>query len=142
MQLHLHDGVWRQHSHQTCMQAAAASCFWYLGSKTTRCGTLCGLWLAARLPQLLWQHLVEAGPHRTAPAHCCCCCCCHVTFLQVLALAAVRATPVLTQRCRDIISTNLAIADGFFARWREVFDWQPPQASISTPSSSATVNLG
>jgi hypothetical protein len=51
------------------------------------------------------------------------------TRLQVLALAAVRATPVLTQRCRDIISTNLAIADGFFARWREVFDWQSPQAS-------------
>lgn len=46
---------------------------------------------------------------------------------QVLGLAAVRATPVLTQRCRDIISANLDVANGFFARWQAVFDWQPPQ---------------
>lgn len=46
---------------------------------------------------------------------------------QVLGLAALRATPVLTQRCRDIISTNLDIANGFFARWQAIFDWQEPR---------------
>jgi hypothetical protein len=54
-------------------------------------------------------------------------CVCVPACRQVLGLAAVRATPVLTQRCRDIISTNLAIANGFFARWQAVFDWQEPQ---------------
>lgn len=48
---------------------------------------------------------------------------------QVLALAAVRATPLLTGRCRDIIATNLALADAFFGgRWAGVFEWLPPRA--------------
>lgn len=46
---------------------------------------------------------------------------------ELLALAAVRATPLLTDRCRNIISTNLSIAEGFFARWQNIFDWHPPQ---------------
>lgn len=45
-----------------------------------------------------------------------------------MALAAVRATPQLTQRSRDIIADNLAHADAFFARWSDVFEWHRPQA--------------
>jgi aspartate/methionine/tyrosine aminotransferase len=45
----------------------------------------------------------------------------------VLALAAVRATKQLTQRCRDIISANLNAADAFFARWSDIFEWHRPQ---------------
>jgi aspartate/methionine/tyrosine aminotransferase len=52
--------------------------------------------------------------------HLCC-------MLQVLALAAVRATPQLTQRCRDIIAANLAAADAFFTRWSNIFEWHKPQ---------------
>jgi hypothetical protein len=48
-------------------------------------------------------------------------------MLQVLALAAVRATKQLTQRCRDIIAANLAAADAFFARWTDIFEWHKPQ---------------
>jgi hypothetical protein len=48
-------------------------------------------------------------------------------MLQVLALAAVRATQQLTQRCRDIIAANLAAADTFFARWTDIFEWHKPQ---------------
>ena len=55
--------------------------------------------------------------------------CTAVLWLQVLALAAVRATPLLTQRCRDIMGTNLAIAEGFFARWQDVFEWHTPQVT-------------
>ncbi|KAF8060622.1 vioD [Scenedesmus sp. PABB004] len=47
---------------------------------------------------------------------------------EVLALAAVRATPALQARCRRIIAANSEAAEPFFARWRDVFDWAPPQA--------------
>jgi hypothetical protein len=56
--------------------------------------------------------------------------------MQVLGLAAVRATPQLTQRCRDIISANLDVAIGFFARWQAIFDFQPPQVSVCVLASS------
>ncbi|KAF6250599.1 aminotransferase, classes I and II [Scenedesmus sp. NREL 46B-D3] len=46
---------------------------------------------------------------------------------EVLALAAVRATRQLTQRCRDIIAANLVAADAFFARWTDIFEWHQPQ---------------
>jgi aspartate/methionine/tyrosine aminotransferase len=45
----------------------------------------------------------------------------------VLALAAVRATQKLTQRCRDIIAANLNASDAFFARWPDIFEWHRPQ---------------
>lgn len=47
---------------------------------------------------------------------------------QILALAAVRATAQLTQRSKDIISSNLTAANEFFSRWSQVFEWQPPEA--------------
>lgn len=55
---------------------------------------------------------------------------CILCHMQVLGLAAVRATPLLTQRCREIISTNLDIAEGFFARWQNIFDFHTPQVTL------------
>eukprot|EP00775_Hariotina_reticulata_P003038 gene3038-3319_t len=46
---------------------------------------------------------------------------------EILALAAVRATPQLTQRCRDIIAVNTQLANTFFARWEHVFEYHPPE---------------
>lgn len=51
---------------------------------------------------------------------------CSPATSEVLALAAVRATPQLTQRCRDIIAANVEVADGFFARWPATFEWHRP----------------
>lgn len=45
-----------------------------------------------------------------------------------LALAALDAEERLIERNQAIIAENLALADAFFARWPELFDWRPPQA--------------
>lgn len=74
-------------------------------------------WLACQDAQLL-QQVLALKDYTTI---------CSPATSEVLALAAVRATPKLTQRCRDIIATNLAAADAFFARWTDVFEWHRPQ---------------
>jgi aspartate/methionine/tyrosine aminotransferase len=48
---------------------------------------------------------------------------------EFLALAALQAQEQLIARNRGLIERNLAAADGFFGRWRELFTWRPPRAS-------------
>lgn len=48
---------------------------------------------------------------------------------EQLALAALDAQDALVARSRDIIERNLRIADAFFARWPDLFNWRSPQAS-------------
>lgn len=47
---------------------------------------------------------------------------------EFLAMAALQAHDKLVARNRQIISDNLQIADAFFARWPEMFDWKRPLA--------------
>jgi len=47
---------------------------------------------------------------------------------EALAQVALQAADKLAQRSRRIIQDNLALAEPFFARWRDVFRWNRPQA--------------
>eukprot|EP00879_Flechtneria_rotunda_P030073 GHRR01032606.1.p1 GENE.GHRR01032606.1~~GHRR01032606.1.p1 ORF type:complete len:145 (+),score=32.73 GHRR01032606.1:162-596(+) len=47
--------------------------------------------------------------------------------LQVLALAAVRATAKITPHMRDAILANITAAEQFFSRWSDTFEWHPPE---------------
>ena len=47
---------------------------------------------------------------------------------EVLALLALRVVEVLAERNRGIVKRNLALAEPFFARWRDVFRWNRPHA--------------
>jgi aspartate/methionine/tyrosine aminotransferase len=60
-----------------------------------------------------------------------------------LAMAALQAHDKLIARNRQIIHDNLQVADAFFARWPEMFDWKRPLASsvalvgLNVPSATA-----
>ena len=47
---------------------------------------------------------------------------------EALGQVALQAGDALAERSRRIIRDNLALAEPFFARWREVFRWNRPQA--------------
>ena len=47
---------------------------------------------------------------------------------EALGQVALQAGDALAERSRRIIQDNLALAEPFFARWREVFRWNRPQA--------------
>eukprot|EP00882_Tetradesmus_deserticola_P021195 GHRQ01022944.1.p1 GENE.GHRQ01022944.1~~GHRQ01022944.1.p1 ORF type:complete len:239 (+),score=86.28 GHRQ01022944.1:220-936(+) len=75
-------------------------------------------WLACQDQQLL-QDVLALKDYTTI---------CSPGPSEVLALAAVRATQQLTQRCKGIITSNLAAANAFFAEWTDIFEWHQPQA--------------
>ena len=62
---------------------------------------------------------------------------------EQLALAALRAKNVLEQRNVEKINRNIGIAELFFARWKELFNWRAPRAGsvglaeIHVPSATA-----
>ena len=62
---------------------------------------------------------------------------------EALAQAAMQIADVLTARNVARIERNLKTAEGFFARWPDLFDWRPPQAGstalvgFEVPSVSA-----
>jgi aspartate/methionine/tyrosine aminotransferase len=47
---------------------------------------------------------------------------------EALAQVALQVADKLAARSQRVIQDNLALADPFFARWREVFRWNRPQA--------------
>lgn len=47
---------------------------------------------------------------------------------EILATAALHAHNLLADRSRQIIGSNLTMADAFFRRRAAMFDWRPPQA--------------
>ncbi|MEZ4515575.1 MAG: aminotransferase class I/II-fold pyridoxal phosphate-dependent enzyme [Chloroflexota bacterium] len=61
---------------------------------------------------------------------------------ELLAQAALQAHGQLVGRNRALIGRNLALAEEFFARWPDMFDWRPPQAGpvalvgVNTPSTT------
>jgi aspartate/methionine/tyrosine aminotransferase len=62
---------------------------------------------------------------------------------ELLALAGLRAEGELIRRNRQLIEANLESAEGFFARWPELFTWRRPLAGsvalagIGVPSATA-----
>ena len=54
---------------------------------------------------------------------------CNSAPSEILALAALRAKDALLARTREIVSVNLSILDGFFARNAGRFSWVRPRAS-------------
>ncbi len=62
---------------------------------------------------------------------------------ELLAQAALQAHGQLVGRNRALIGRNLALANDFFGRWPDTFDWRPPMAGpvalvgIHTPSAEA-----
>jgi aspartate/methionine/tyrosine aminotransferase len=47
---------------------------------------------------------------------------------EALAQVALRAHESLVQRSREIVTGNLVLAEAFFARRPELFNWRPPRA--------------
>jgi aspartate/methionine/tyrosine aminotransferase len=47
---------------------------------------------------------------------------------EVLALIALRARETVLARSRRVLRRNLALLDGFFAEWEDVFEWVRPRA--------------
>lgn len=61
---------------------------------------------------------------------------------EVLALAALRARQVIARRNLEIITTNLAAADQFFAEFSSLFTWIPPMAgSVAFPRLDALISV-
>jgi aspartate/methionine/tyrosine aminotransferase len=59
---------------------------------------------------------------------------CNSAPSEVLALIALRARERILDRNRVIISENLPLFDDFFARYPDLFEWQPPQGGcVSFP---------
>ena len=51
---------------------------------------------------------------------------CNAGPAEYLAAVALRNRGLIWERNRGIIATNRPLFDGFFSRWVELFDWQPP----------------
>jgi aspartate/methionine/tyrosine aminotransferase len=52
----------------------------------------------------------------------------------MLSVMALRASPVLLERSRALLASNLELMNAFFARWSALFDWSPPAAgSVAFP---------
>ena len=80
-------------------------------------GLRCG-WLVVRDPDLRdrlmnWKYYTSI---------------CAPVLTEFLALAALRARDVLRRRNVQRIERNLAVADAFFARWPDRFEWRRPLA--------------
>ena len=62
---------------------------------------------------------------------------------EALARVALGAGEALAGRSRRIIAGNLAVAEAFFGKWPEMFDWRPPRAGsvalvgVNVPSATA-----
>jgi aspartate/methionine/tyrosine aminotransferase len=81
-------------------------------------------WIACRDHELIGR--LERAKHYTSI-------CCSVTS-EVLALIALRARDRILARNREIIAANLPVFGDFFARFPDLFEWQPPQGScVSFP---------
>lgn len=89
-------------------------------------------WLVARDDDLRarlinWKHYTTICP--PAPS-------------EFLARVALQVQDKLIARNRAIIDRNVALAEAFFSRWSELFDWRPPQAGsvalvgLNKPSAS------
>ncbi len=46
---------------------------------------------------------------------------------EILALIALRNHDRIVGRCKQIVVDNLAHADNFFSRWKEIFEWVRPE---------------
>jgi aspartate/methionine/tyrosine aminotransferase len=80
-------------------------------------GLRCG-WLVARDPDLRarlmnWKYYTSI---------------CAPVLTEYLAVAALKARDTLTRRNLERIERNLAVADAFFARWPDRFEWRRPVA--------------
>jgi aspartate/methionine/tyrosine aminotransferase len=63
---------------------------------------------------------------------------CSAAPSEVLALIALRARDTVLARSGDIVETNLALLDRFFARWSDRFTWVRPRAgSVGFPRLTA-----
>jgi aspartate/methionine/tyrosine aminotransferase len=59
---------------------------------------------------------------------------CNSAPSEVLALIALRARDRVLARNRRIVAANVALLDGFFERWRGVFEWARPRGgSVGFP---------
>jgi aspartate/methionine/tyrosine aminotransferase len=67
----------------------------------------------------LWQRLLRWKDYTTI---------CASAPGEVLAQVALTVAERLAERSRHLVLDNLALAGPFFARWREVFRWNRPQA--------------
>ena len=55
-------------------------------------------------------------------------------FMQILALMALRQGDSIMARYQELIRSNIAISNEFFARWDAVFEWHAPLgASVAFP---------
>ncbi|MCE1253362.1 MAG: aminotransferase class I/II-fold pyridoxal phosphate-dependent enzyme [Anaerolineae bacterium] len=61
---------------------------------------------------------------------------------EILSLAALRAREVITRRNVNLIGENLLVANAFFERFADQFNWLPPQAgSIAFPRLNMPVAI-
>lgn len=75
-------------------------------------------WLACRDRALLER--LERRKHYTSI--------CNSAPSELLASIALRNSDRILERVRSIIARNVALFDGFFASWPDLFEWTPPQA--------------
>jgi aspartate/methionine/tyrosine aminotransferase len=73
-------------------------------------------WIACRDPQVLSR--LERAKHYTSI--------CNAAPSEVLALIALRARETILARNRQIVAGNLPVFGAFFARFPDLFDWEPP----------------
>jgi len=81
-------------------------------------------WIACRDRTILDR--LERAKHYTSI--------CNSAPSEVLALIALRAREQILDRNRRIVSENLPVFDAFFARFPDLFEWEPPQGGcVSFP---------
>ena len=73
-------------------------------------------WLACRDRALLER--LEKRKHYTSI--------CNAGPAEYLAAIALRSREHIWARNRGIVAANLPLFEGFFARWADLFDWEPP----------------
>ena len=73
-------------------------------------------WIASRDRALLER--LEKRKHYTSI--------CNAGPSEYLAAVALRNRDVIWERNRDIVAANRPVFDDFFARWEDLFEWQPP----------------
>jgi aspartate/methionine/tyrosine aminotransferase len=73
-------------------------------------------WIACRDRALLER--LEKRKHYTSI--------CNAGPAEYLAAVALRHRDAIWERNRGIVAANRPLFDGFFARWSDLFDWQPP----------------
>lgn len=59
---------------------------------------------------------------------------------EILALIALSNHDRIVERCKQIVVGNLAHADAFFGKWKEIFEWVVPQGgTVGFPQLNAPV---